>query len=41
MLNKAVKEQFMKEEHAMLWTVADTPEEAVKALLTEQEKHTL
>ena len=32
MLNKAVKEQFMKEEHAMLWTVADTPEgEALRA----------
>lgn len=39
MLEKAVKEQFMREEHSTLWTVANTPEEAVKAIISESENH--
>jgi uncharacterized protein (TIGR00730 family) len=33
-LNEAVDEQFMRQEHARLWNVASTPEEAVNLILT-------
>jgi uncharacterized protein (TIGR00730 family) len=33
MLTKAAEEHFMREEHLKLWTVADTPEEALEQAL--------
>lgn len=34
MLNRAIAERFMHPEHATLWTVAETPQEAIKLILT-------
>ena len=34
MLQKAVEEHFMRPEHAAIWRVAQTPEEAVDLLFT-------
>ncbi len=35
MLNKSIKENFMRVEHGKIWQVASTPEEAIKFLFTE------
>ena len=32
MLQKAIDEQFMRQEHGQIWTVANTPEEAIQLL---------
>ena len=32
MLKKAIDEQFMRQEHGQIWTVANTPEEAIQLL---------
>ena len=32
MLNRAVEENFMREEHKTIWQVATTPEEAIVAI---------
>lgn len=37
-LERAVKEKFMRPEHGKLWTVASTPEEALRLLLTEPDQ---
>ena len=34
MLQKAVEEHFMRPQHAAIWSVAETPEEAVDLLFT-------
>ena len=39
MLDKAIREQFMSEAHAGMWTVAGTPEEAIAQALESQEWH--
>lgn len=35
MLRRAVDEQFMRPEHAAMWTVADTPAEAIERMYTQ------
>jgi uncharacterized protein (TIGR00730 family) len=39
MLDKAVREQFMRDTHAGMWAVAYTPEEALTYSLAQQEWH--
>ncbi len=39
MLDKAVREKFMRETHAGMWEVANTPEEAITQILAPQSWH--